>query len=167
MEVTALQALWDAAHPAIDDYGRPLTPIPSDAELLSYSATRGYWKNITSGPDTYEVVNVCHTAADIEAFRLAHAVDILAIYSWSQIDRLDSLESQDADSNVIGFPTIPQGVLDLMKDYVVFDGNGNPVGTTPATFDTPNWGHVFANSSPGKQRIFAGAFTNAFSGDFK
>ena len=160
MKKSALETLWQDAHPAPV---KPPTQIPADAMLLASAAVRGFWKDITDSGTVYEVVNVIKSPDEIEAFKAAHPGDILAVYGWTQGNGFDNLDAQDAESNVIGYPTIPQGVLDVMKDHVTYDENGDVISTTPPTFDTPNWGHVFVGQA---DRIFAGEFSNEFTGDY-
>lgn len=132
---TALDSLW--ADPA-----RGVTVLGQ--------AVRGFWKD--SGTD--EVVNVIDDGS-LDQFMIDHASDISARYDWVQGDGLDALDT--------GYETIPNEVIALMKDHIVYDENGDVVSTTPATFDTPNWGHVFLGQ---KERIFAGEFSDEFTGDF-
>jgi hypothetical protein len=123
--------------------------------LLRKGAVRGFWKDYVDSGTTYEVVNVVRqNTADIEAFRQAHVADIFAIEGWTQSNGFDNLYAQDSESNVIGYPTVPQHLLDVMKDHP---------NAVPATFDNPNFGHSFSGQ---KERIFAGEFSNEFTGDF-
>jgi hypothetical protein len=161
MEKTALQIVWDAAHPADED-----ASIPDNAKLL-VQGIRGYWKDITSGPDTYEVVNVMAMLDEIEQFEADHTADILDIFTWEQVTRLDALEETDRQGVERWYPTDPTVVLSVMNDHITYDQDGNPTGSTPPDFNNPNWGHVFVNSSPSSERIFAGAFTTGFSRGFK
>lgn len=149
---TLLETLWQQSHPELDSAGFPLTPIPDNALMLASGAVRGFWKDITDSAIVYETVNVIKSADDIEEFNTTHAADILAIYGWSQGSGLDN----DIPEN--GYPTVPQGVLDVMKDHIIEDEP--PI---PPTFDNPNWGHVFVGQ---KQRVFAGEFSLEFSEEF-
>jgi hypothetical protein len=113
---------------------------------------RGFWKD--SG--AYEVVNVLATADDLDQFMTDHAADVLIRYDWVQGPGFDAQETNGQ--------TVPQGVLDVMRDHVTYDEDGNVISTTPPDFDTPNWGHVFLGQST---RIFAGDFLPAdFNEDF-
>lgn len=143
IDQTALNTMWSQAHPTDD------TPIPDNVRLLT-QAVRGFWKD--SGQ--YEVVNVIDDGT-LDQFMLDHAADIGGRYDWVQGNGLDALDT--------GYPTVPNEVLALMKDHVEYDENGDVVSTTPATLENPNFGHVFLGQKP---RIFAGAFTNGFSGEF-
>jgi len=140
MDKTLLDSLWAVAKG--DD-------PPASLALLT-NGVRDYWKD--SGTD--EVVNVIGTEEAINDFQTEHAAGIAAIYAWIQGPGLDNLDV---------YPTVPQGVLDLMLDFITYDGDGNPIGSTPPTFDTPNWGHVFLGQS---ERIFAGEFTDEFTQEF-
>jgi hypothetical protein len=151
MEQAALDTAWDEAHPTDD------SDIPADVQLLN-QGVRGFWKDLPDSGSDYEVVNV--VSDDIQPildFEAANAADIFAIYGWTQGNGLDN------DGTEGGFETIPQGVLDVMKDHVVYDENGDVVSTTPATFDNPNWGHVFLGQT---ERDFAGQFSLEFSREF-
>ena len=117
---------------------------------------RGYWKDLPDGGDIYEVVNVIDDGT-LDQFLTDNASDIFAVYGWTQGNGLDN--SIPAD----GYPTEPQGVLNVMKDHIVYDEDGNVVSTTPATFDNPNWGHVFLGQS---ERVFAGEYSLEFSEEY-
>jgi len=117
---------------------------------------RGYWKDLPDGGDIYEVVNVIDDGT-LDQFLTDNASDIFAVYGWTQGNGLDN--SIPAD----GYPTEPQGVLDVMNDHIVYDEDGNVVSTTPATFDNPNWGHVFLGQS---ERVFAGEYSLEFSEEY-
>ncbi len=113
---------------------------PPDLRLLT-DGVRGFWKD--SG--TNEVVNVLGTQEEIDAFNATYGADIAVIYAWDQGPGFD---------NLVAYQTDPQGVLDLMKDHP----NGDP-----ATFENPNWGHVFLGQA---ERIFAGEFSDEFTQEF-
>lgn len=152
MEKGALQVLWDLSHPDPDGEGN-FPPIPAQAKFMQ-RGVRGFWKDITVGPDTFEVVNVLKSVDDIATFEAANASDIRWIYSWVQGNGLDNLDD---------YPTIPQDILDVMLDHPIYDVDGNQIGSTPATFANPNWGHNFLGQ---KTRIFAGEFSTEFSQEF-
>jgi len=120
---------------------------------LFQQAIRGYWKDSGS----YEVVNVLASEAELDQFMTDHAADVLIRYDWIQGPGYDAQETSGQ--------TVPQGVLDVMKDHIEYDEDGNVISTTPPDFDTPNWGHVFLGQST---RIFAGDFsTDDFNEDFR
>ena len=135
IDKTALDAMWPNR---AEDY-----PTLSQA-------IRGFWKDSGS----YEVVNVIDDGT-LDQFMIDHAADIGGRYDWVQGPGVDALDT--------GYPTVPAEVLALMKDHVTYDIDGNPTGSTPATIENPNWGHVFLGQS---ERIFAGGFSNGFTGDF-
>ena len=140
MDKTLLDSLWATAK----------GEAPPEALRLLTNGVRGFWKD--SG--TNEVVNVLGTKEEIDAFNATYGADISAIYAWEQGPGFDNLTAYETD---------PQGVLDLMRDHTLYDASGNPIGTTPATFENPNWGHVFLGQS---ERIFAGEYSNEFSEEF-
>jgi len=118
--------------------------VPPGSRYCYSQAITGFWKQ--------SVYNVLGTQAEIQPL-----LDLLGnptCYAWMQGDGLDSLDQ---------WPTDPSGVLALMKDHVEYDASGNVIGTTPATLDAPNWGHVFLGQA---ERIFAGDFSNQFSPEF-
>ena len=144
IDKTALNTMWSQSHPTDE------TPIPDNVKLLN-QAIRGFWKD--SGQ--YEVVNVIDDGT-LDQFMIDHAADIGGRYDWVQGPGVDALDT--------GYPTIPAEVLALMKDHVTYDENGDITGTTPATYANPNWRHVFLGQS---ERIFAGEYSNEFTGEFK
>ena len=123
---------------------------PNRANTALDQAIRGFWKD--SGQ--YEVVNVIDDGT-LDQFMVDHAADISARYDWVQGPGVDALDT--------GYPTVPGEIVALMKDHVTSDENGDVVSTTPPTLENPNWGHVFLGQ---KERIFAGEFSNEFSGEF-
>ena len=119
---------------------------------------RGFWKDV----GIYEVVNVIDEGK-LDQFITDNAADIFATYGWTQGNGLDN--SIPAD----GYPTDPQGVLNVMKDHVIYDEDGNVVSITPATFDNANWGQRFAGQGvPGtdQAQVFAGEYSLEFSEEF-
>lgn len=143
MDKVALDIAWDLAHPTDG------SPIPDNVKILN-QGVRGFWKDIGSD----ECVNTLATQAELDQFQIDHAADVNIIYGWVQGPGYDNLDA---------FETVPQGVLDLMKDHIEYDSGGNTIGSTPAAFANPNWAHLFLGQS---ERIFAGAVTNGFNGGF-
>ena len=137
--IYALPAEWDAL---------------GDGFNYTYdNAITGYW--LSSG--LYEVYNVQAELADIELI-VAALTDVQNVFAWDYAGGNGTgYDSLDA------FPTDPAPILALMKPHVVYDENGDEVSSTPATFDTPNWGHVFLGQG---QRVFAGDFSDEFSTEF-
>ena len=135
MDKALLDSLWSSA--------KSDSP-PADLRLIT-DGVRGFWKD--SGTD--EVVNVLGTKEEIDTFNATYGADIAVIYAWDQGPGFD---------NLVAYGTDPQGVLDLMLDNV--DDQGTH---TPATFENPNWGHVFFGQA---ERIFAGEFTDEFTQEF-
>jgi len=119
--------------------------VPPGSRYCYSQAITGFWQQ--------PVYNVLGTQDEIQPL-----LDLLGnptCYAWMQGDGLDSLDQR---------PTNPSGVLALMKDHVTYDANGNVTGTTPASIDSPNWGHVFLGQAG---RVFAGAFSSGFSEGFR
>lgn len=143
--ILAIPAEWEALTP---DNGNPDFP----GEPFSYAwsiAKTGRWKS--SG--AFEVYNTLGSEEDIQEI-----VDALpstdTVYAWEQGPGLDSLDA---------WPTDPAPVLALMNDLPVYDEQAEVVGTVPATYEAPNWGHAFFGQST---RIFAGEFSDEFSEEF-
>lgn len=136
--------------------------IPSEWEALgteeapfSYvwaSAVTGYWKS--SGAE--EVYNVVGPEADVQA--IIDALGTPTVYSWDQA----ASDATGYDSLDV-WPTDPAPILALMKDHVTYDENGGIISTEPATYENPNWGHVFLGQG---QRIFAGDYSDDFSEEY-
>jgi hypothetical protein len=123
--------------------------LATEESPFSYThsqAITGYWAT-----DVFNVVGLESQVQEI--------IDALpttpVVYAWRQGDGTDSLDV---------WPTDPAPILALMKDHVTYDSEGVQTGTTPATQENPNWGHVFYGQST---RIFAGAFDKSFSGAFR
>lgn len=118
-------------------------PSEWDALILDTAvytgAVTGYWNSFGA----YEVYNTVGEPEEIQGL-LDELTDVARVYAWSQGDGVDSLNP---------WPTDPNDILAVMQDI---DG-------TPATFENPNWGHVFFGQT---QRVFAGDFSNDFSEAF-
>lgn len=114
-------------------------------------AITGFWNDL----GIYRVYNLLATKEELDQIAAELGVDLYAIYGWVQGSGYD---------NIGAYETLPADVLAVMKDNITFDVNGNPTGTTPATYNNPNWGHVFFGQS---ERIFAGSFNNGFGGGFR
>lgn len=143
---------WIYAKPT--EWNALITGTGEDVVPFSYthnSAVTGYWNTFTGG---YEVYNVTGTEAQVQAI-LDALTDVANAYAWGQGDGFDSLEA---------WPTDPANILAVMKDHITYNEDGTVATTTPASLTNPNWGHVFFGQST---RIFAGAFSKAFSGAFK
>ena len=140
MDQIALDILWDAAH----------TESPPENLKLITNGVRGYWNDIA----TDEVINVIGTSQEVNDLVALIGVDVNVVYAWDQGPGYDSLDD---------FPTVPPGILALMKDFIQYDEDGIPIGSIPPTFSNPNWGHVFLGQS---ERIFAGQFSDEFTEEF-
>ena len=114
------------------------------------NAQTGYWKDF----GIYQVYNVIGTKEQIQQI-LAELTDVARVYAWTQGSGMDDLDD---------WPTDPTDLLAVMKDHVTYDENGDPT-YTPATLENPNWQHVFQGQQ-WTDRVFAGEFSNDFSGDF-
>jgi len=144
---------WIYAKPA--EWDALITGSGEDAIPFSYvhqMAQTGYWNDYIGG---FQVYNVLGSQAEIQAIIDALPTPPAHVFSWVQGNGTDSLEVN---------PTIPAEVLAVMKDHKNYDENGDPLPDTPVSLTDPNWGHVFFGQ---KTRIFAGAFSAAFSGAYK
>jgi len=147
--IYAKPAAWEAINPGVDQ------PWPHE-NLSRYNyntAITGMWDSYPGG---YEVYNVLITPQDLEALKVLLGANMAHSFCWIQGTGMDSLDE--------GGQTIPAEVLAVMPDHITYDEDGNPTDTTPATYDNPNWRHVFVDQ---KQRIFAGQFSNQFSRQFR
>jgi hypothetical protein len=136
--IYALPAEWDAL-------GTPEAPF----SYVYSNAITGYWNDFGA----YTVYNVVGEEAAIQDI-LDALSDVAEVYAWGQ--------GTGFDSEAV-WPTDPTNILAVMKDHITYDEFGVPTGSTPATEENPNWGHVFFGQS---ERIFAGTFSAAFSGAF-
>jgi hypothetical protein len=116
------------------------------------NAITGFWKDFNTN---YRVYNIITSEEDLAAFQAVLGANAARIFCWIQGDGSDSLDVNQ---------TIPADVLAVMRDHVEYDEDGQVVSTTPASYDNPNWGHVFFGQAT---RIFAGAFSSGFSRGFK
>lgn len=140
--IYALPAQWDA--------------LGTEEAPFSYAwqnAVTGYW--LSSG--AYEVYNVQAPQADVDAIVNA-LTDVQHTFAW-----VYAASGPTGYDNYDAYPTDPAPILAVMKPHITYDENGNETGSTPATFENPNWGHVFFGQG---ERIFAGTFDEAFSGAY-
>jgi len=152
--MTVLKDAWLYAKPAAWD---ALDPGPEEDwphagfSRYTYSQARtGFWKSYQTD---YEVYNLLCTEAEFDAIVAALGPDNAQKFTWDQGSGLDSPVGQ----------TIPAEVLAVMPDHIIYDVDGNPTGSTAATYSNPNWRHVFVDQQP---RIFAGEFSYEFSEEF-
>ena len=146
----SLKGAWIFAIPAEwEALGTPEEPF-------SYAwsqAVTGYW--LPSG--LYEVYNVQATTEGIDEIVQA-LTDVKHVYAWDYAGGSGTgYDSYDV------WPTDPAPILAVMKPHVVYVENGDVVSTTPATFENPNWGHVFFGQG---ERIFAGDYSDNYNGDY-
>jgi len=146
---------WIICTPSTWDAIAPLEGETPPVWAYTYdNAVTGFWKS-SGSREVYNVIGGTEAIqALIDALEAHTAGSVAASYSWEQGPATDSLDF---------WPTDPTEVLALMKDHVTYDQDGNPTGSTPPTIENPNWAHVFLGQSP---RIFAGEFSNEFTGEF-
>ncbi len=148
--IYALPAEWEA--------------LGTEEEPFSYAwsqAVTGFW--LPSGP--YEVYNVLASLEDVEAI-VAALGDVERVFAWDYRGGGNA-----APDSLDVYPADPTAILAVMKPHPVHiateDSEGEITFTRgadiPATFDNPNWGHVFAGVG---QRVFASAFSDEFSTEF-
>jgi len=147
--IYAKPAAWEAIAP---NEGAPI-----ESWHLSYKDTKsGYWLDFPGGFRIYNVLADVDQITDLVfALQSEDPVSVARVFSWIQEKGTDSL---------LAYQTTPGDVLAVMKPNITYDGAGNPTGSVPASITAPNWGHVFFGQRP---RIFAGAFSKAFSRAFK
>lgn len=149
--IYALPAEWDVLE-YVPDYENP--PIPedplSDAARYVYNTNvTGFWKDFGA----YRVYNIIGMQAQIEEI-LSNLTDVHAVYGWVQENGADDFD----------YEPLPADVLSIMKDHIIYDGNGSIVSQTPPSYSNPNWGHVFYGQ---EERIFAGGFSKGFNEGFR
>lgn len=141
-----------AAWAAIGHVGDEVDPYPSESWVKPYrQAITGFWKTWDTD---YEVYNTIGSEASIQALVDELGPGVARTFGWTQGPGTDSLDE---------FTTLPDDVLAVMRDFIDYDGDGNPIGSTPPTVANPNWGHLFLGQS---ERIFAGEFSNEFTGEY-
>lgn len=112
----------------------------------------GYWQPFGE----YQVYNLPPTDEETLAqFRVALGADCIRDFRWVQ--------GPGVCERVSG-PPIPDDVLAVMPDHVEYDAEGQVIGSTPPTRESPRWAHVFLGQTT---RRFAGEFTNQFSREFR
>jgi len=130
-----------------------LTNLSKDAERAVRGARTGFWDTFAGGYQVYNAHGPREALDEIDA-ALADSFK----YIW------DSRTGVDAWNLDGTFNTVPADILAVMKDIITYDQNGNPTGSTPATFAAPNFAHRFAGQ---EDRIFAGEFSDEFSEEFR
>jgi len=122
---------------------------------LATQAITGFWKSF-AGAEVYNVVGTSEEITELtDALEAATPGSVARVFSWVWRDGVDNIGVND---------TIPDDILAVMKDHKTYDIDGNETSSTPPTFDTPNWGHTFFGQG---ERIFAGDFSDDFSGEYK
>lgn len=111
----------------------------------------GHWQPFQAN---YEVFNVLGESDAITALQSSLGADCVRRFDWVQ-------GPGQAARNA--HKTIPGDVVVVMNDHVLEEADGTVISTTPASLESPNWGHVFLGQG---QRVFAGQFSNQFSGQF-
>ncbi|MEW8253766.1 MAG: hypothetical protein AB2747_05390 [Candidatus Thiodiazotropha taylori] len=146
--IYALPSAWAAIAPSEAD-------MEAGFPAVYEQAVTGFWLTYTGGFEVYNVLgSQSEIQAIVDALETEHTGSVAHVFSWIQGSGLDSLES-----NI----TIPADVLAVMKPHVVHNQDGSVASSTPASYERPNWGHVFLGQS---ERIFAGDFSDEFSGEF-
>lgn len=149
--IYALPAEWDALNYdyPVEAESPPPDPLSNMARYVYDNAVTGWWKDYGA----YSVYNVLGSRKEIDEI-LANLTDVHATYGWLQENGADNWD----------YPTIQADILAVMKDHVIYNASGTIESQMPASYENPNWGHVFFGQ---KERIFAGAFTDGFSEGFR
>jgi len=129
------------------------TSLSKDAERAVRGARTGFWDTFAGG---YQVYNAHGSREALDEIDAALADSFKFIW--------DSETGVDAWNLDGTFNTVPADILAVQKDFITYDQDGNPTGSTPATYAVPNFGHRFAGQD---DRIFAGEFTDEFSEEFR
>lgn len=143
---------WIYAKPAAWDALSPVEGVDKQIWRYPYlNAVTGFWNDYAGGHRVYNVIGV-ETALKALVNQLDES-DLAQVFAWRQGAGMVSRSIWPPGAN-------RAAVLAVMKDHVTYDVDGNPTGSTPATYENPNWGHVFLGQGT---RIFAGGFSLGFS----
>jgi hypothetical protein len=150
-----IKEAWIAVRPAgaTRIRNKQFGTLSEAAQDVMDSAVTGFWDD----PLPAVIYNVVGSPEAIQELIDDLGVQVSSVDGWIQGNGLDDFDD---------WPTVPSRILSFMKDHIEYDNNGNPVGSTPATYENPNWGHVFLGQSP-SLKIFAGGFDEGFSGGMK
>lgn len=111
-----------------------------NGQLVSGEGAGKFW----DGTIGFTVVNCIGTEAQLDSFyNYFPPTDTLGYWKWGFDGKVDFATEYSGQHDDILF---------LHKDHIEYDENGNPISSTPATFDNPNWANDYAGSD---QNYFA------------
>lgn len=136
-----------------------ITPAQWDTVLAvdkyTYNnAVSGYLNSQTAGHEIYEVI------AD-ESLITAIASHLGLSSSPMQWNAKWGYDRFDPDDG--SYLVDPATVLSWQKDIIEYDEDQNPIGSTPPTYENPNWGHAFAGVAT---KVFGGIHDDTFDETF-
>lgn len=100
----------------------------------------GFW----NGTANFIVVNCIGEESELDSFyNYFPPTDTLGYWKWGFNGKVDFATEYSGQHDDILF---------LHKDHIEYDQDGNPISSTPATFDNPNWANDYAGSD---QNYFA------------
>lgn len=131
--------------------GEPLASL-----YQSGAVTDGYWK----APLSYITISVLGTQEQIDdLLDYLGAGNIYAQFWWNFDGTVVFSKEYEGQQN---------DILALQKDHVTYDAAGNVTGSTPATFENPNWAHAYYGQGDNEQiQRFAREYSREFSEEFK
>ena len=87
-------------------------------------------------PVDFTMINVIGSPAEIDAlYNYFDPADKQSIWRWN-FDGTVDFDTEYAGQH--------NDILATEPDHVTYDENGNPTGSTPATFENPNWVNAWA-----------------------
>ena len=111
-----------------------------NGQLVSGEGAGKYW----NGTIGFTVVNCIGTEAQLDSFyNYFLPSDTLGYWPWNE-DGTVVFEREYTGQH--------DDILFLHKDHIQYDQDGNPIGSTPASFEFPNWANDYYGT---KQNRFA------------
>lgn len=116
------------------------------------AVTDGYWKAQTG----YTTISVLGTQEQIgDLIDYLGAANIYAQWYWHFDGKVDfATEYTDQQDDILA----------LQEDHVIYDSNGTETSRTPASFENPNWAHMYAGAGTNR---FARSVSREFNGEFE
>lgn len=147
---TAWDAFLTVSDEALQETDPEVARLRRNGQLVTGEGA-SYWKELAG----FINVNMIGSEAQLDAVKDYFApAEVNMYFKWGFDGK-------------VNFPTEYTGqyddILTLMKDRITYDEDGNPTGSTPASFEVPNWANGWAGQ---KQNRFARNHSREFSGEF-